>query len=62
MHDNVWMLRLFMREFSIAAMLNTSPKIRFAQEFNRFSRSLAGLVGYKISPLENNKRSKNKKT
>src|SRR6218665_2532255 len=43
-------------------MLNPSPKSRFMEKFNRFSRILAGLVGYKISPLENKKRSKNKKS
>jgi len=33
------------------------------QEFRRFGRILAGLVGYKIEPLENRKNvSKNKKT
>jgi len=31
------------------------------QEFSRFSRILAGLVVYTISPLENKKRSKNVK-
>src|SRR6218665_3723242 len=41
-------------------MLNPSLKSRFIEKFNRFSRILAGLVGYKISPLENKKRSKNK--
>ena len=47
----------------IAAMLNPSlHENRFMQEFSRFSRVLVGLVGYKISPLENKKRSKNKKT
>jgi len=34
-----------MREFFIAAMLNPSIKSRFMQEFSRFSRILAGLVG-----------------
>src|SRR6218665_2533790 len=43
-------------------MLNPSLKSRFMEKFNRFSRILAGLVGSKISPLENKKRSKNKKT
>jgi len=38
-------------------MLNPSLKSRFMHEFGRFSRILAGLVGYKISPLENKKRS-----
>jgi len=36
----------------IAAMLNPSLKIRYIQEFSRFSQILA------ISPLENKKRSK----
>jgi len=36
-------------------MLNPSPKSRFMQEFSRFSKILIGLVGYKISPLENKK-------
>ena len=31
------------------------------EKFSRFSRILAGLAGQKISPLENKKRSKNKK-
>src|SRR6218665_3465490 len=44
----------------IAAMLNPSLKSRFMDKFNRFSRILPGLVRYKISPLENKKRSKNK--
>ena len=39
--------------FFIAAMLNPSLKSRFMQEFSTFSRILAGLVGYKILPLEN---------
>src|SRR6218665_3675412 len=43
-------------------MLNPSLKSRFMEKFSRFSRILAGLVGYKNSPLENKKRSKNKKT
>ena len=47
-----------MREFFIAAMLNPSLKSRVMQEFSRFSRILAGLVGQKISPLENKKPSK----
>jgi len=47
MHDNVWGLRLFVREFSIAAILNPSFKSRFVQEFRRFNRILAGLVGEK---------------
>src|SRR6218665_965750 len=34
-------------------MLNPSLKSRFMEEFNRFSRILASLVGYKIYPLEN---------
>ena len=55
MHDNIWGLRLFMREFFIDAMLNPSIKSRFMQEFSRFGRILAGLVGYKISPLKNKK-------
>ena len=58
MHDNVSGLRLFMREFVLAGMLNPSLKSPFTQEFSRFSRILASLVGYKISPLENKKRSK----
>ena len=37
--------RLFMRVFVLAAMLNPSLKRRFRQEFNRFCRILAGLVG-----------------
>jgi len=46
MHDNVWGLQLFMREFYyIAAMLNPSLKSRFMQEFDRFNRILAGLEG-----------------
>jgi len=49
-------------EFFIAAILNASLKSRFMQEFNRLSRILAGLVGSKISPLENKKRSKKLKT
>ena len=44
MHDNVWWLRLFMREFLLAAMLNPSLKSCFLQEFSRFSRILGGLV------------------
>jgi len=44
-----------MREFLIDAMLNLSLKSRFLQEFSRFSSILAGLVGEKISPLENKK-------
>src|SRR6218665_1008305 len=43
-------------------MLNPSLKSRLMEKFNRFSRILAGLIGYKISPLENKKRSNNKKT
>jgi len=50
-----------MREFFIAAMLNPSLKIRFRQEFSKFSRILEGLVGKKISPLENKKVQKNVK-
>jgi len=42
-------------------MLNPSLKSRFKEKFSRFSRILAGLVGYKISPLENKKPSKNRK-
>jgi len=34
-----------MREFPIAAMLNSSRKSRVMQEFSRFSRILAGLIG-----------------
>jgi len=45
MHDNVWGLRLFMREYFIAAKLNPSIQSRFMQEFSRFSRILASLVG-----------------
>ena len=56
MHDYAWGLQLFVREFFIAAMLNPSLRSRFMQEFNRFSRILAGLVGYKIYPLENKKK------
>jgi len=37
-----------MREFCIAAMLNPSLQAVLC-------KSLAGLVGYKISPLENKK-------
>ena len=44
MHDNVWWLRLFMREFLIAAMSSPSLKSRFMQELSRFSRILEGLV------------------
>jgi len=47
-----------MREFFIAAMLIPSLESRYMQEFSRFSRILAGLVGLKILPLENKKRSK----
>jgi len=36
---------LLMRDFFIAAMLNSSLKSSLMQEFNRFSRILAGLVG-----------------
>jgi len=42
-------------------MLNPSLKSRFIEKFNRFSRILASLIGYKNSPLESKKRSKNKK-
>ena len=59
MHDSIWGLRLFMREFFIAAMLNPSLKSRFMQDFSRIRRILAGLEGYKFSQLENKKRSKN---
>ena len=45
----------------IADMLNPSLKSRFMQELSKFSRIFAGLEGYKISPLENKKRSKNNK-
>jgi len=58
MNDNVWGLPLFVREYFIAAMLNSSLKSRFMQEFIIFSRILAGLEGWKISPLENKKPSK----
>ena len=63
LHDNVWELRLFRYgslwdNFFIAAMLNPSLKSRFMQEFSRFSRILAGLVGYRNAQLENKKRSK----
>jgi len=52
MRDNVWGLRLFMREFFIAAMLNPLRKSCSMQEFNKFGRILAGLIGsYEISPL-----------
>jgi len=44
-----------MRESFIAAMLNPSLKSRFMQEFSRFRIILAGLVGYKKSPLDNKK-------
>jgi len=44
----------------IAAMLNPALKSRFMQEFSRFSRILAGLAIYKISSLENKKRSRKK--
>ena len=40
-HDNVWELWRFIREFAIAAMLqnvNPSLKSRFMPEFSRFSR------------------------
>jgi len=37
-HDNVLQLRLFVREYPIAAMLNPSLKSRFISEFIRFSR------------------------
>jgi len=43
MHDNVWGLRLFMRELFIAAVLNLPLKSRLMQEFSRFSKILAGL-------------------
>jgi len=36
-------------------MLNPTLKSRCMQEFGKFSRILAGLVGQKISPLENKK-------
>ena len=36
---------LHKRIFFTAAMLNPSPKSRFMQEFSRFNRILAGLVG-----------------
>jgi len=39
-------------------MLNPSLKSRFMQEFSRFSRILADLVGQKNSTLENKERSK----
>jgi len=42
----------------MAAILNSSLKGRFMQEFSRFSRILAGSVEYKILPLKNKKRSK----
>jgi len=45
MHDNVSGLRLFMREFVLAAMLNLSLKSRFMQGFGRCSSILASLVG-----------------
>jgi len=50
MDDNVWGLRLFMRDFFIAAMdltmLNPSLKSRFMQEFSRFRQEiLEDLVG-----------------
>jgi len=41
--------------FFIAPMLNPSLRSRFMQEFSRFSRTLTGLEGYKILPLENKK-------
>ena len=44
-----------MRECVLAVMLNPSLKSRFMQEFGRFIRILAGLVRYKISPIENKK-------
>jgi len=47
-----------MREFLTHATLNLSLKSHFLQEFSRLSRILAGLVGYKISPIENKKRSR----
>jgi len=47
MHDNIWELWLLVREFCIAAMWNSLLKSRFMQEFSRFSRILAVLVGYK---------------
>jgi len=40
MYDNVWGLRLFMKEFIIAVKLS-----HFMQEFIRFSGILAGLAG-----------------
>jgi len=42
-------------------MLNPSLKCCFKQEFSRFSRILAGLAGYKISPQENKNVPENKK-
>jgi len=41
MHDNVSGLRLFMREFFIAALLNPSRTSRFMQDLG-----LVGLVGF----------------
>jgi len=55
MHDNVWGLRPFMREFIIAAMLNPSLKSRFMQEFNRFS-SIKRLHHLKIKNVKKNKK------
>ena len=39
----------------IAGMLNPSLKSRIMQEFSSFSNILAGLLGYKISSLEDKK-------
>ena len=54
-HDNIWELWLFIREFGVAAMLNPSLK-PFCEKVY-----LAGLLELKFWPLENEKRSKNKK-
>ena len=53
-HDNVWEIHvwLFVREYPIAAMLNSSLKIVLY-------KSLAGLVELIILAIRNKKRSKN---
>ena len=53
-HDNIWQLWLFIREFPIAAVL----KVHHLKVI--LSQKLVGLVEYKILPLENKKRSKDK--
>ena len=37
-HDNLWEVWLGIIEFSVAAMLNSSLKIRFIKEFSKFNR------------------------